>query len=116
MRKHMHKDGDHGHAHDHNHDHGHTHTHEHTHEHDHGHGHAHSHAHGGGSGEVAKNIALLKYMLDHNRSHADELHDAGHKLEGINVDAAQLISEAVHYFNHGNEKLQKAVELLDKGE
>ena len=110
-------------GHDHGHSHGeHNHTHEsgdaggaHGHSHSHTHEHTHEHSHGDAAPvATAKDIALLKYMLDHNRSHADELHEAGHKLESTNAAAAVMIGEAVHYFNHGNEKLQKAVDLLNK--
>ena len=50
----------HEHDHDHDHDHVHPHDHEHTHSHDHH------------SPEEA--LALLTYMLGHNRHHAQELH------------------------------------------
>lgn len=55
-------------------------------------------------------------MLEHNRSHAEELHDLGHALAGQGrAEAAELVHGAVHYFEHGNEKLAEALELI-KGE
>ena len=38
-----------------------------------GHSHEHSHEHTASSPEEV--LALLKYMLEHNRHHAEELHD-----------------------------------------
>ena len=56
------------------------------------------HSHGGHGQPAAgrdEAVALLTYMLSHNRHHADELHDAAHALpEG---DAAAR--EAVLVFN-----------------
>ena len=45
--------------------------------HDHGHDHHHAHEHVSG----AEALAILTYMLDHNRHHADELHDIAHSAE-----------------------------------
>ena len=45
------------------------------------HSHDHSHAHGQ---EVSpeERLALLKYMVQHNAHHAEELHELAHTLEG----------------------------------
>lgn len=95
--EHTHADGTtHAHPHDHTHEHGHTHDHEHTHEHH--------------SPEEA--LALLAYMVQHNRHHAEELHELAHSMED---EAAQLIHDAILDFNLGNEKLDEALRLL-KGE
>ena len=57
-------------------------------------------------------LALLNYMLDHNRHHADELHDICHALEDEGkAEAAAALTEALHAFDHGNDKLEKALEL-----
>lgn len=86
-------------------------SHEHTHIHEHSHEHPHSHE--GEHGDLAHNVALLSYMLDHNRHHAEELHDAAHVIEHAgNTEAAEFIHEAVHYFEHANEKLEAAIKLL----
>lgn len=110
----------HHHEHDHAHAHSHSHTHSHEHDHAHGHGHDHSHGHdhdGAAGGDVMKNIALLSYMLDHNIHHAEELHEAGHKLEESgNGEAAKLLFDAVHHFEHGNEALGRALKLLKSEE
>ena len=74
--------------------------------------HDHDHAHAHGHGEAGKAEALLTYMLDHNKHHAQELHEIAHTLSG---DAAELLHAAVHDFEHGNEKLARALTAL-KGE
>lgn len=78
-------------------------------------GHGHEHAHGR---ELTpeQTLALLSYTLEHNRSHAEELHDLGHALAGQGrAEAAEKLREAVHCFEQGNEKLSEALELI-KGE
>ena len=78
--------------------------------HDHGHEHHHhEHEHIGG----AEALAILTYMLDHNRHHAEELHELCHKLEASGKnEAALLIDEAVERFNEGNVLLAAALEKL----
>ena len=95
----------HEHEHDHVHDHaGQTHSHPHT--------HAHPHAEGAAM-SAEETLALLTYMLDHNRHHAEELHELCHKLEASGKgEAAKLIDEAVDRFGEGNELLAKALEAL----
>ena len=99
--KHTHADGT-------THTHTHTHDHEHCHQHAHCHDHDHDHAHH--SPEEA--LALLAYMVQHNRHHAEELHELAHSMED---EPAQLIHDAILDFNLGNEKLDEALKLL-KGE
>ncbi|MDR0838349.1 MAG: hypothetical protein LBN99_01755 [Oscillospiraceae bacterium] len=51
------------------------------------HDHPHEHTHGSaGTREEAE--ALLKFTLAHNRSHEEELHELGHALEHLGLDAA----------------------------
>ena len=101
------------HAHSGAHSHGHAHGGGHMHEHGHGNGHPHEHGHAGTSGASPKDVALLKYMLDHNKQHALELAEAGGRLASSALaDAAELINDAVHYFDHANEKLENAVTLI----
>lgn len=89
----------------------------HDHEHVHGHPHTHDHPHGGARAvSPEETLALLTYMLDHNRHHADELHDICHALEDSGkTEAAGKLAEALHHFDHGNEALEAAVKLA-KGE
>ena len=87
-------------------DHTHIHEHEHTHE----------HCSCCGEHKVQQedeNIALLKYMLEHNRHHGEDLHELHHSLEGAGKnEAAKLVAEALHFYDHGNEKLAEALKLL----
>lgn len=78
---------------------------EHTHPHPHEHGHE-------SAASPEEKLALLNYMLGHNRSHTEELHDLAHSLEGAPHD---LLHAAVEAYENGNEKLAEALRLL-KGE
>lgn len=104
---------------DHCHGHEHEHTHAHEHEHGHTHEHAHEHAHPHGEAQAMsfeETVTLLAYMLDHNRHHADELHDIAHALEdGGKQEAADAVSAALHYFDHCNDALEDALKIA-KGE
>ena len=83
--------------------------------HEHEHEHTHPHEHGAipGFESLDQAEALMSYMLDHNRHHADELHEVGHKLaHSGKEEAAKLIHGAVDAFNAGNELLAKALEAL----
>ena len=101
--EHTHADGV---THTHPHTHDHDHCHEHTHDHDHGHEHTHA------QHSPEETLALLAYMVQHNRHHAEELHELAHSMED---EPAQLIHDAILDFNLGNEKLDEALKLL-KGE
>lgn len=74
------------------------------------HHHAHHEHHEHASPEEA--LALLTYMLGHNRHHAEELHELAHGVDG---EAAQLLHDALADYRLGNEKLAQALQLL-KGE
>ena len=83
------------------------------HEHEHEHTHPHEHGDIPAFDSLDQAEALMSYMLDHNRHHADELHEVGHKLaHSGKEEAAKLIHEAVNAFNNGNELLAKALEAL----
>ena len=85
------------------------------HEHDYAHPHAHPHASEGGA--PSQTVALLRYMLEHNRSHAEELHNICHRLEESGqIEAAALIDKAVDQFRSGNDDVEIALELLKKAE
>ena len=78
--------------------------------HEHTHSHEHSHS---GFESIQQAEALMKYMLDHNRHHAEELHDVCHKLEDMGkAEAAAKLGEALHEYYHGNEHLAEALEAL----
>ena len=81
--------------------------------HDHPHTHEH-HDHLQGEEAVKQTTALLKYMLEHNRHHADELHDLAHQLSDQGKQtAADSIHEAIHRFDEGNDLLEKALAAIE---
>ena len=118
-----------GHGHDHDHGHHHHHDHEccgghdhHDHEccggHDHGHHHDHDHECGcgcgcGGHEQVDENVAILTYMLDHNKHHALELKEIAAHLRSVGKDeAAAQIEKGVEDFEKGNMRLSIALSLV----
>jgi len=107
---------DHEHSHEHTHADGTTHTHEHDHSHeDHGHCHDHDHCHEHCHGEKPKDedTAVLAYMLDHNKHHAQELAAiAKHLREQGKEDAAIQIEKGVEDFEKGNMRLSIALSLV----
>ena len=107
----------HSHEHEHSHEHSHEHTHAdgtvHTHPHTHTHTHPHSHGDTDGFDSMEQATALTAYMLDHNRHHAEELHELCHKLEASGrEEAAELIHSAVDKFGEGNALLESALEKM----
>ena len=118
--------GGHGHDHEHHHHHDHEccggHDH-HDHEccggHDHGH-HHHDHDHEcgcgcgcGGHEQVDENVAILTYMLDHNKHHALELKEIAAHLREVGKDeAAAQIEKGVEDFEKGNMRLSIALSLV----
>ena len=110
-----------GHDH-HHHDHdcgcGHDHHH---HDHDCGCGHDHGHEHHhegcgcgcGGHEQPDENVAILTYMLDHNRHHALELKEIAAHLREVGKDeAAAQIEKGVDDFEKGNMRLSIALSLV----
>ncbi len=83
---------------------------EHHHEHHHHEHCCHEHSHAASSPEEA--LALLKYMLDHNRHHAEELHDLAHSFD---ESAADLLHEAVDRLYESNELIEQALSLITDG-
>ena len=107
---------DHGHDH-HHHDHDCGCGHDHGHDHDCGCGHDH-HDHGcgcgcGGHEQPDENVAILTYMLDHNRHHALELKEIAKHLREVGKDeAAAQIEKGVEDFEKGNMRLSIALSLV----
>lgn len=112
----MHLDHEGTHEHVHTHD-GVTHSHPHTHDHDHNHDHTHPHDHCeqsscascGGCGEHTPKeelMALMKYMVNHNTAHANELADLAKKLGDMGDKTAyEQVMLAVSDFEKGNLRL-----------
>lgn len=121
-----------GHEHTHEHSHEHTHgdvTHSHVHSHEDGHEHDHNHEHCGcdhdhdhdhcgcghdhGAQPKDEDTAVLAYMLDHNKHHAQELAAiAKHLREQGKDDAAVQIEKGVEDFEKGNMRLSIALSLV----
>ena len=80
----------------------------HVHTHAHSDGTAHSHSHAAAS-SPEEALALLKYMLDHNRHHAEELHELAHCFDDVTAD---LIHDAVDRLGDSNALLEQALSLL----
>ena len=75
---------------------------------EHNHHHTHEHSHGELSAE--ESIALLKYMCDHNRHHAEELHEISHTGD---EKAAALLHEAVDDLISSADKIEAALKILE---
>ena len=116
----MHHDHDHhhcGHHHDHDHcDHHHEHGHC-DHHHDHDHGHCGHHGCGGCNHEhnpMEELVALMKYMVGHNASHAKELADLAAQLDKLgNRVAYEQVMAAVSDFEKGNMRLSVVLSSLE---
>ena len=111
------------HTHEHTHD-GVTHTHEHHHHHDHDHDHHHhdhdcgGHCHSCPSQcehtPMEELVALMKYMVGHNASHAKELADLAAQLDKLgNRVAYEQVMAAVSDFEKGNMRLSVVLSSLD---
>ena len=106
------------HAHTHTHTYEHSHEHTHTHDHEHDHDHTHPHSHGEEpvqDGSLTQTVALLRYMLEHNRSHAEEVKALIPKLteQGL-ADAAMMLESGVSSYHDGNEWLAAALKKLEE--
>ena len=104
----MHLDHDH-HHHDHTHEHDHHHEHHHEHHHDHQHCEPSACASCGGCGEHSPKeelVALMKYMVNHNAAHANELAELAKKLGDMGDKVAfEQVMLAVSDFEKGNLRL-----------
>lgn len=104
----MHLDHDHigHHVHEHTHD-GVTHTHKHSHDHPHEHDHDHDHT------PKEELVALMKYMVGHNASHARELAELAVQFKDAgNASSYEKVMAAVAEFDKGNAILSQALEEL----
>ena len=93
------------------------------HHHDHDHGHSHDHGCSGSCQGCASQcehtpmeelMALMKYMVGHNASHAKELADLAGQLEKLgNRMAYEQVMAAVSDFEKGNMRLSMVLASLD---
>ena len=77
---------------------------------EHHHEHHHHERHHGETPSKEEAIALLKYMVDHNRHHASELYDLA---DAFDEDIAAMIFEAVKSMEAANEKLAAALAAVN---
>ena len=73
--------------------------------------HEHTHPHPHTDADPAETLALLRYLLQHNRHHAEELDELAHKVD--NEQAHLLLHEAVDALVLSNQHLEAALALLD---
>lgn len=121
--EHTHDGVAHSHPHDHVHEHSHEHPHDHAHlhaegaEHNHSHdcgGHCHSCEGGCEHTPMEELLALMKYMVGHNASHAKELADLAQQLEKAgNHMAFEQVMAAVSDFEKGNLRLSAILASLE---
>ena len=96
--------------HDHEHDHCHGHCH---HDHDHSHCTCGGHCHQDHS-PMEEIIALMKYMVSHNASHARELAELAQQLhQAEQNEAYEQVMKAVADFEKGNLRLSAVLASLD---
>lgn len=90
--------------------------HEHCHEHDHGEDaqHPHTHTHANAKAQSPEEtIAMLRYMIDHNRHHGEDMHEIFHALaDSGKTEAAELVHQAMHLSEDANGKLEDAMKKL----
>ena len=121
--EHTHDGVTHSHSHDHAHTHEHGHPHDHENLHDHGHAHDHSHQCGGDCGgcqsgcvhtPMEELLALMKYMVGHNTSHANELAQLAVQFQKAgNAMAYEQVMAAVSDFEKGNMRLSAILSSLE---
>ena len=121
--EHTHDGVTHSHSHDHAHTHEHGHPHDHDHLHDHGHSHDHEHNCGGDCGgcqsgcvhtPMEELLALMKYMVGHNTSHANELAQLAVQFQKAgNAMAYEQVMAAVSDFEKGNMRLSAILASLE---
>ncbi len=92
--------------------------HRHAHGHDHGHTHSHTHTPNPNPTPMDEMLALMKYMVSHNESHAEELAALAQQLEDAGRrNAYRRVMDAVSYFDMGNATLAAVLsELAEPGE
>ena len=116
---HVHHDHLPGHHHDHDHEHHHHHDHDHEHHHHHDHDHGCTGSCQGCASQcehtpMEELMALMKYMVGHNASHAKELADLAGQLEKLgNRMAYEQVMAAVSDFEKGNMRLSMVLASLD---
>lgn len=111
-------------ANEHEYDHEYMHAHNIPHEHDHG-GHSRAHCPSAAAGcasdcancdvdPKAELVALMRYMVNHNAAHANELAQLAQRLKDMGDDGAfEQVMRAVSDFEKGNLRLSAVLAALD---
>lgn len=78
-------------------------------------------AHGGHehmeNSDDRENLALLTYMLDHNRHHSEELEELAARWEAAgHVEEAIEIRKGVEKYQEGNQYISNALAMVQKEE
>lgn len=59
-------------------------------------------------------LALITYMVNHNKSHTSELESLANRID--DKSAYESVMNAIENYNKGNECLANALDMLKKGE
>lgn len=57
-------------------------------------------------------IALLSYMISHNKSHTDEIREVARATETTAQGASELLNDAISLYDAGTEKLAEALSII----
>ena len=83
----------------------------------HSHAHDHDHSHGTSDTPLEELLALMKFMVDHNDAHAQELAELADQLQSAGRGRAYgRIMDAVTEFDMGNAQLSAVLEELSQEE
>ncbi|MEG1524617.1 MAG: hypothetical protein RR475_06285 [Clostridia bacterium] len=75
-----------------------------------GHDHTHTHPHTDEVPNLAETTALLKFMLEHNVHHTEELNELAGKLDALDLhDSAHNLLHCVEDYQKGNERLSQVI-------
>lgn len=59
-------------------------------------------------------VALIKYLINHNEHHNQELEELATSLKDVDNDAYLKVKDAIEYFKKGNSVLGSALNSLNK--
>ncbi len=59
-------------------------------------------------------VALIKYLINHNEHHNQELEELATSLKNVDNDAYLKVKDAIEHFKKGNSVLGSALNSLNK--
>ena len=77
----------------------------------HHHDHHNHHISSGAPASREELLALLSYMVSHNKHHAQELSELSAFVDGA---AKEALDRAIRLFSEGNQELEAALECMNK--